>query len=98
MFIGFYRSVSDLIRLFYAVTEERGMNITASSPVSSNIRAKIRVAVDTAVRAGVISAYIVAFGAAAVLPMPVSADVERYARDPLDQRSVNAAVMLNSVP
>ena len=74
MFIGFYRSVSDLIRLFYAVTEERGMNITASSPVSSNIRAKIRVAVDTAVRAGVIGTDVVTFGAAAVLTLLIAGD------------------------
>ena len=74
MFIGFYQSVSDLIRLFYAVTEERGMNITASSPVSSNIRAKIRVAVDTAVRAGVIGTDVVTFDTASVFTLLIAGD------------------------
>ena len=74
------------------------MHIKGLSPIRNSIRADICVAVDTAVRAGIIRPDIVAFDTAAVLALLIATHKERRACDALDKRLVNAAVMLDSVP
>lgn len=73
------------------------MNITGLPPACGDIPAEVCVTVDAAVGTGVISADVAAFDAAAVPALLIAAHKERRACDALDQRLVNAAVVLDSV-